>query len=91
MDRRLLVMLDLKGTLAGVVAHELKDAIQPGTGESFLVRIVTDITARPAAVPFVSALIHVDNVRSSARFTRHEFESYPLPVEGYVRHSLANP
>ncbi|MFZ4486677.1 MAG: hypothetical protein ACOYO9_08825 [Candidatus Nanopelagicales bacterium] len=46
MDRRLPVMLDPKGTLAGVVAHELKDAIQPGTGESFLVRIVTDITAR---------------------------------------------
>ena len=120
MDRRLLVMLDPRGTLAGVVAHELMDAIQPGTGESFFVRIVTgiavsapwqgksiprngrvsdvlmstvlaDITARPPAVPFVSALIHVDNVRSSALFTRHEFDAYPPPVDGYVRHTLANP
>jgi hypothetical protein len=32
MDRRLLVMLDPRGTLAGVVAHELKDAMQPVTG-----------------------------------------------------------
>ncbi len=120
MDRRLLLLLNPKGTLAGVVAHELKDAIQPGTQESFLIRCVTaiavsttcqgttiprygrvsdvllatalgDIAARLPAVPFVSALIHVDNVRSSTLFTRHEFDAYPPPVNGYLRHTLANP
>ncbi len=42
-------------------------------------------------MPFVSALIHVDNVMSSALFTRHEFDAYPPHVDGYVRHTLANP
>lgn len=119
MDRRLLLLFEPSGSIAGVVAHELKDAIQPGTEESFFVRLVTaiavssawqsnsiprngkvsdvllatalsDIATRPPAVPFISALIHIDNVRSSNLFTRHGFHAFPPHVNGYLRHTLSN-
>lgn len=117
MDRRLLLLRNTRGTLVGIAAHELRDAVLPGADGGFVVRRVTciavakswqgtsipgqgrvsdvllstvlsDIKARPEAVPFVIASVHSENTRSSAMFTRNGFVAYPPPVDGYVRHAL---
>lgn len=43
MDRRLLLLRNPRGTLVGIAAHELKDAVLPGKDGVFFVRFLTCI------------------------------------------------
>ena len=48
MDRRLLLLRNERGAIAGIVAHELKDAVAPGIDGGLIVRLLTAIAVARA-------------------------------------------
>lgn len=74
------------------VASRWQGTSIPGHGsvsDVLLSTALADIAVRPEGVRFINALIHQDNHKSRALFTRNGFLPYPPPVQGYVRHTLA--